>query len=88
LDTHRKISPLGNRLLVRPIFQKRWGVVVIPDTVEDMDGPRSWLVLDIGPKVKDVAIGDRVLAHSYTTGPIDLENGLKLLTEDQVLAVL
>lgn len=87
------IKPLGNRLLVREI-ESRYTLpegtkLVVPETIKDsLAGPKVWRVIDVGPKVKEVPKGARVLAHSPHEGPLQLPGEYWTITEDQVLAIV
>lgn len=36
----------------------------------------------------DAEVGDRLIVHSYTKGPQDMPDGLHIITEEEILAVL
>jgi len=92
---------LGNHLLVEAIPQTRsaGGIHFSPGygQQENVGGPKVFRVLATGPgrpNRKGVLIpleaepGDRIICHSYTSGPVDVGPDRHLITSDQILAVL
>lgn len=88
--TIMNLKPLNNRILVKELPSRAINSpIVLPQTVREEFGPKVYEVCAVGPKVKDVFLGQRVLAYSQTDGPLDLDNdNRKLITEDQVLAIV
>ena len=95
------LKPLADHLLVEPIVEETSrGGIFIPESIrsEFNSGPKLYRVLAVGPGrllrdgVTRVPIecspGDRVLCHSYDNGPMPLENGQKIIPENQVLLVI
>ena len=89
------IRPLGTKLLVSPALSpKEINGIALPQSIADqynISDMRLFHVIATGPKCSGiVSPNDRVLCHSYTTGPIDLEDGSgrKFITIDQVIAVV
>jgi co-chaperonin GroES (HSP10) len=91
---------LGNRVLVERINPPatRNGIY-LPESARDDNntgGPKEFMVLAVGPgrvvKGKNRPVecqpGDRVICHSYTSGPVELEDGTRVITDDQILFVL
>lgn len=94
-------TPLGNRLLVRRVAPPTTrGGIYLPESARDdanTGGPKEFLVLAVGPgrmNAKGVRIpiecrpGDRVVCHSYTSGPVPVNDTDHIITEDQILAVI
>lgn len=93
---------LGNRFLaerVKSTTTTTAGGIYLPPIVLDDNntgGPKEWLVLQVGPgrKYGDVLVplefgpGDRVLAHSYTTGAKEYKDGKFILEAEAVIAVV
>lgn len=92
---------LSDNLLVEAIPQTRsnGGIHFAPSygQQENVGGPKVFRVLAVGPgrvNRKGLLIpveaepGDRVICHSYTSGPIDLGGERHLIKADQILAVL
>lgn len=90
---------LRNHLHVAPIVVDKIGSILLPESLKaaHFDTYRLYRVLQVGPgriTRKGVRIpiecqpGDRVICHSHTTGPIKMEDGTMLITDDQILAVL
>jgi len=91
---------LGNRLLVEPIVADSIGSIVLPESLKDdnnVGGPKVFRVIQIGTgrlTRKGVRIpieaapGDRVICHSYTSGPEPLGDKRKVITEEQIIAIL
>jgi co-chaperonin GroES (HSP10) len=82
--------PVGNRIIVREVPRLHVGKIVLPANAREEFGPKVWEVIRVGNSVQSEIItpGQRVLAYSHTEGPKDLKDGLKIITEDQVLAVI
>lgn len=90
---------LSNHLLAERLTAERIGRIVLPESLKDdanVGGPKLWRVLGVGPGRRnkkghvlpiECAPGDRILTHSYTTGPMELPGGRAILTDDQILAV-
>lgn len=90
---------LRNHIHVAPIVVQRIASIELPAFMTEytFDTYRLYRVLQVGPgrtTRKGVKIpiecepGDRVICHSHTTGPMQMEDGTMLITDDQVLAVL
>lgn len=84
------IHPANNRILVRPVPNIRSQSIFIPPTVrQDMTGAAEiFHVLSVGPKVKEIAQGDRILAQFIGSGAEDVGDGCKLISENHVIAIL
>lgn len=92
---------LGNRFLATRVKRptQTSSTIILPEIVQDDNntgGPKEWLVLQVGPgkKIGDVLVplefgpGDRVLAHSYTTGAKEYKDGMFILEGEAVIAVI
>lgn len=95
--SHKKIKPLGNRIVVqREEAKTTKGGIILPETAQEK--PRQGKVLAVGPgkaddkgrvQAMDVKIGDQILFSSY--GGMEYKAGdenFLILTEEDVLAVL
>lgn len=84
------LKPLNHRLLVKELPSRAINSpIVLPQTVREEFGPKVYEVIAVGSKVKEISAGNRVLAYSRTDGPLDLDgDSRKLITEDQVLAIV
>lgn len=84
------LKPLNNRLLVKELPSRAINSsIFLPETVREEFGPKVYEVCSVGSKVKEVSVGQRVLAYSRTDGPLDIDDDKrKLITEDQVLAIV
>ncbi len=94
------MTPLGNRIIVKPLPYKQPGKVQIPDAYRETlmrQDQRVYEVVKVGPGRKlrngtmlpiDCAPGDTVITHSYTDGPSDLPDGVKIIDADMVIAVV
>lgn len=90
----------GTHVLVEPELSKQTGMIHLTKSLQfsmNLGKPRVWRVLAVGPgrvTRKGTLIpvecepGDRVITHSYTEGPVDLEDGKCVITSDQIIAVL
>ena len=92
---------LGDRLLVEPIKPATTlrGIHLPDQALDDSNvgGPKQYRVIEVGPgkRLKNgtirpmpVSVGDRIICHSYTTGPYDLGQGRMILTESEIICVL
>ena len=93
---------LGNRVLLQHIIREQVGAIFVPEESQksyNSSGPQVYLVIQVGPGLqhksgKIIPIpcepGDRVICHSYTAGPADIElpDNQFILTADQILAVI
>jgi len=91
---------LGNRVLVERINPPETrGGIYLPESARDdnnIGGPKEYRVWMVGPgkTIKgtvvpvECAVGDRVICHSYTSGPIEVEPGYFVITADQIIAVI
>lgn len=92
---------LGNRFLAKRVKRPTQtnSAIILPEIVQDDNntgGPKEWEVLQVGPgkKYGDVLVplefgpGDRVLAHSYTTGAKEYKDGQFILEGEAVIAVI
>jgi len=95
--SHKKIKPLGNRIVVqREEAKTTKGGIILPETAQEK--PRQGKVLAVGPgkaddkgrvQAMDVKIGDQILFSSY--GGMEYKAGdenFLILSEEDVLAVL
>lgn len=94
---------LGNRVLARIHQIEKIGSIFLPPTAKDYyntGGPKEFVVEEVGTghvTRKGVQIpidwcepGDRILCHSYTTGPVEsgIRDDLFFITPDQILAII
>ena len=91
---------LSHHLHVQSIPAKQIGSIILPkDLNEDVNhgGVKVFRVLAVGPgrrNRKGVLLplectpGDRVMCHSYFTGPMKLDDGSYIITDSEVIAVL
>jgi len=91
----RTIKPLGDRMLVAPTKAPRnaGGKVVVPDSAKwEGDGDHEFWVIAVGPKVRDIIPGDRVICPFDHEGvePVYAGDPQKrgFIRQAQVLAVL
>lgn len=62
-----KIIPLGDQVMLSPTGKKDRtdkGVIILGSIVDERD-VLEWVVVETGPRVRDVAVGDRVLAPRF-----------------------
>lgn len=79
----RRITPLGDRVLVEPIKPATTGLICLSDKAT------TGLVVATGNRVTQVAVGDRVLLPEYTTAELQQGRKLTLLFhEDELLGVV
>jgi co-chaperonin GroES (HSP10) len=81
-------KPTRNNLIVTEEHEDLSTTIAIPDTVLK-DRKQICTVVAVGPKVKDIAVGDRVLAAIWGGTPLeDGERKLRLLDDGSILAKL
>lgn len=80
------ITPTSNRILVKlaSAGEKLEGGIYIPTSAQGE--PQEGVVLNVGPKVTEITEGDRVVISKY--GATEIEKGIVLVTEDEVLGIL
>ena len=85
-----KLRPVGNKLLVQPLRSSPASELIEIVQLQEEFGPKLYRVLAIGPAVKDLVPGDRVLCYSIGAGPVDVQDGSgrKIVTEDQVIMIV
>lgn len=81
------MKPLGNYIHVRPLPFRASSPIVIPQAYQNID-VKLFSVLAVGSKVQEISVGNMILTHSYTAGPMDLDDGSAMVKDDQVLAVI
>ena len=84
------VAPLGDRVLVRrvPADTMSEGGIFIPDNAKEK--PIFADVVGVGPDVRDVRPGDRVIFAKYTGSEVTVEDAEDhlLMHEDDVIAVV
>ena len=96
------ISPLGDRVLVKPLSQEEMGAatsfgLIIPETI-DKEKPEQGTVVAVGPGKKNedgklipvsVNVGDRIMFSKYGFDEVKIK-GVEyyIVTEQNILAVL
>lgn len=82
------ITPLRNRLIVRPLIDKQSGSIEIPDQFKQS---QTVEVVSVGPELKlPIEVGDTLLLHpnaAWTNVDWNGE-GLRVLDVSQVLAIM
>lgn len=94
------IKPLSNRLVVERVFQKKFGLIDVPEAFNDDNntgGPKQVRILAVGPgrrNKKGILIpieaqpGDHAIIYSMTSGPEPIGDKKFVITDDQIIAVL
>ena len=82
------LKPLSNNLLILGEEKQSTSSIIIPDTAHK-DRPSVGKIVAIGPKVKDVKVGDKVLLKTYMLDELEID-GKKHLTgqEDCVIGII
>ncbi|OQX51011.1 co-chaperone GroES [candidate division CPR3 bacterium 4484_211] len=95
----KKIKPLGDRVLVRPISKEETteSGIIIPDTAKE-ERPQEGEVLAVGPGklnekgeriVPEVKVGDRVMFKKYSPEELKIEGEeFLIVNESDILAVI
>lgn len=96
--TAKKIKPLGDRVLVKPIEKEdeKKGGIIIPDTAKEK--PQEGEVIAVGPGKRDddgklipmdVKTGDKILYGKYSGTEIKLDDEEYLIMhQDDILGIL
>lgn len=83
---------LGKRLLVAPEIRTKVGSVFLPPSAtgfQNTGDTKVYTVIAVGSKIDEpINVGDRVVCHSYTSGPEEYKDGQYFITHDQILAVI
>lgn len=92
----QKIKPLGNRVLIqRNKAPSTKGGILLPDSAQEK--PKEGVVVAVGPgKYNDkgekeqlnVKVGDKVMFSSYAGTEVSGEEGLLIMSEDDLLGVI
>lgn len=84
------LTPIGKRFLASRIpIKETHGRIILPQSAQEDNGPKLYRVLKRGPKVDpEISDGDVVLCHAYDTGPADLPDGNRIISDDQVLMII
>ena len=96
--SHMKVSPLGDRVLIKPsteASQEKSGIIV-PDSAQEK--PQYGVVVRVGPgqRIKngtlvplDVKVGDKILYGKYAGTQLELD-GIEhmIINQDDILGVL
>lgn len=81
-----KIRPLKNRVLIEKDIQEKIGILFLPEISQPV--PTSGTVLEVGPKCKEVKIGDKVSFPKYDGFNFTIKDKKYfILREDQILLV-
>ncbi len=94
------MRPTGNHLHVREEITTQLNGIHLPQKTR-MDlmlgRPRVFRVLAMGPGKltrkgilipMEVEIGDRIIVHSYTAGPVEIGDGTAIITSEEITAVI
>lgn len=85
----KKITPLLDRVVVEPVAQEEKTVsgFVVASKEEENTRPQSGKILEVGPDVKTVSVGEEVLFKEFIPTSFDLdEKKLLILSEEDILA--
>ena len=84
-----KISPLSDRVVAKreEASNKTSSGLYLPDNAKEE--PKTAVVDSVGPKVKDIKKGDRILFKEYSTTDVKLDGTEYIIVkEEDVLAVV
>lgn len=84
-----KINPLGDRVVAQKeeASQKTASGIYLPDNAKEE--PKVAKVAEVGPKVKEVKKGDRILYKEYSTTDVKIDGDEYIvLKEEDVLATV
>ena len=76
------IKPLARRVLIEPLkpVEKTSSGLFIPDSAQSV--PQEANVISIGPDVKELAIGDRVIYSNYAGTKLDYDGHSYIVVEE------
>lgn len=76
---------LGSRILVRPLPLKLTsdGGLFLIERYQDNE--KMWEVVQVGPKVKNVEVGDKILTDSFPSNLNVWSDGYRILREEDAL---
>lgn len=76
------IKPLARRVLIEPLkpVEKTSSGLFIPDAAQQT--PQEANVISIGPDVKELAIGDRVIYSNYAGTKLDYDGHSYIVVEE------
>lgn len=78
-----KIKPRGSSVLVKPVTQQdKLGGLLLPDTSKQ-ERPNEGSVLSVGPKVKDLKKGDKIIFNPYGFEEYKMEDEKVYLMEEK-----
>lgn len=78
---------LGTRLLVAPIAAKLLSVGGLHLVGQYVDHSKLYRVLDVGPSVNEIRIGDAVFVPEYGYRP-DIGDGRMIIEQKEAIAVI
>jgi chaperonin GroES len=84
-----KINPLTKHVVAKleTPAKKTASGLLLPDTNKEQTAYAT--VESVGPDVKNIKVGDKIIYKEYSTTNVDLENGKYIIVEDKdVLATL
>ena len=84
-----KVTPLGDRLLVKPddAAAEQQGGIYLPDSAQEK--PQNGTVVAVGPDVENVKKGDRVLLPKFGGSEVTIDGvDHSIMREDDVLGIL
>ena len=91
-----KLSPLGDRIVVRPIEREEMtkGGIILPDTAKEK--PQEGEIVAVGPGkltdegtriTMDVKVGDKVIYAKYAGTEVEIDNEkLLIMHESDIMA--
>ena len=77
-----KIKPIGSRMLVRPdgADSETGSGIMLRATDKDL---QQWgTVVSIGPEVREVNPGDRILFEKFAGSPVEVESAAHLIMDE------
>ena len=73
MTTKNRFQPLGDRTIVKrddPDDVSEGGIIIPDGSQQKM---QTGVVMAIGPKVRDVCVGDRIIFQAYGVTPIEVD---------------
>jgi co-chaperonin GroES (HSP10) len=69
-----KITPIGDKVLIKIVDEGfPQGEIFIPETIAAFTTRRIYEVVAVGPKCRDVSVGDKVGLTRINTPPVEID---------------
>lgn len=88
-----KVCPLANRVMFKkqdePKETKTSSGIILPDTAKKPSTNVQGIVVGIGIDVKEIKVGDHIIANSYSGSDVTVEGeSYVLINENEIIGVI